>query len=94
MGQAESCPDGQADRDFFSGEPGDQRLDQAALRRLAPRGRLIIVAGRYEGVDERFIDAEVDEELEELFLMEEVRCKLYLSVCRLQCVVFSAVWLV
>jgi len=42
--------------------PGGQRLDQALARRLARHGRLILVCGRYEGVDERVravIDMEV-----------------------------------
>ena len=33
-----------------------------------PRNQaLVLVAGRYEGVDERLIEAEVDEELRDLF---------------------------
>jgi len=42
--------------------PGGQRLEQALARRLARHGRLILVCGRYEGVDERVravIDMEV-----------------------------------
>ncbi|MCW8875294.1 MAG: tRNA (guanosine(37)-N1)-methyltransferase TrmD [Gammaproteobacteria bacterium] len=42
--------------------PQGRRLDQAGVRELARRPRLILVAGRYEGVDERLIEAEVDEE--------------------------------
>ncbi|MBC7657161.1 MAG: tRNA (guanosine(37)-N1)-methyltransferase TrmD [Frankiaceae bacterium] len=38
-------------------------LTQAKARDLAKRERLILICGRYEGVDERFIDREVDEEL-------------------------------
>ena len=38
-------------------------FDQAAARRFAALPGLILLAGRYEGVDERFIEAEVDEEL-------------------------------
>ena len=38
-------------------------LTQAKARELAKRERLILICGRYEGVDERFIDREVDEEL-------------------------------
>ena len=38
-------------------------FDQAAARRLAARPHLVIVCGHYEGVDERVIDADVDEEL-------------------------------
>ncbi len=43
--------------------PQGRRLDQAAVRRLAAEPRLILVCGRYEGVDERLIRAEVDEEV-------------------------------
>jgi tRNA (guanine37-N1)-methyltransferase len=42
--------------------PRGERLDQALVRRLAEHGRLILVCGRYEGVDERVtraIDMEV-----------------------------------
>lgn len=42
--------------------PQGRRLDQAGVRELAARPRLILVAGRYEGIDERLIEAEVDEE--------------------------------
>lgn len=42
--------------------PQGQRLDQAAVCALAARPSLILVAGRYEGVDERVVEAEVDEE--------------------------------
>jgi tRNA (guanine37-N1)-methyltransferase len=42
--------------------PQGRRLDQAGVSALARRPGLIIVAGRYEGVDERFVELEVDEE--------------------------------
>ena len=42
--------------------PQGRRLDQAAVQQLAAQGSLILVAGRYEGVDERFIEAYVDQE--------------------------------
>jgi tRNA (guanine37-N1)-methyltransferase len=38
-------------------------FDQAAARRLADAGHLVVVCGHYEGVDERLIEAAVDEEL-------------------------------
>src|SRR5947208_5169990 len=38
-------------------------FDQAAARRLAQLPHLVIVCGHYEGVDERVIESEVDEEL-------------------------------
>ncbi|WP_206412276.1 tRNA (guanosine(37)-N1)-methyltransferase TrmD [Lysobacter enzymogenes] len=43
--------------------PQGARLDQAKVRELAGHERLILLCGRYEGVDERLIRAEVDEEL-------------------------------
>jgi len=42
--------------------PQGCRLDQAAVARLAERERLILVCGRYEGMDERVHEALVDEE--------------------------------
>lgn len=42
--------------------PQGQRLDQAGVARLSQRRNLVLVAGRYEGVDERFIELAVDEE--------------------------------
>lgn len=43
--------------------PQGRRLDQAKVRELAGRDRLVLLCGRYEGVDERLLAAEVDEEL-------------------------------
>jgi len=43
--------------------PQGARFDQRRARELATRDRLILVAGRYEGIDERLIELEVDEEL-------------------------------
>lgn len=42
--------------------PQGRLLDQAAVRTLAAREALILVCGRYEGVDERLIEIEIDEE--------------------------------
>jgi tRNA (guanine37-N1)-methyltransferase len=41
--------------------PQGKRLDQQAINRLANHN-LVLIAGRYEGVDERLIIADVDEE--------------------------------
>jgi tRNA (guanine37-N1)-methyltransferase len=43
--------------------PQGRTLDHAGAARLAALPGLVLVAGRYEGVDERLIEAEVDEEL-------------------------------
>lgn len=43
--------------------PQGERFDQRKARQLAGLGRIILVAGRYEGIDERLIGLEVDEEL-------------------------------
>ena len=43
--------------------PRGEPLTQAKVRRLAELPRLILIASRYEGVDQRFLDAHVDEEL-------------------------------
>lgn len=42
--------------------PQGRKLDQDGLQTLAARKDLILVCGRYEGVDERLIESEVDEE--------------------------------
>lgn len=42
--------------------PQGRRLDQGGVRHLGESTCLILIAGRYEGVDERFIEAYVDEE--------------------------------
>jgi len=43
--------------------PQGRVLDHSTLQELIARPRLLLVAGRYEGLDERIIDAEVDMEL-------------------------------
>ncbi len=43
--------------------PQGPRLTQAKVRELAATPRLVLLCGRYEGLDERFVDREVDEEL-------------------------------
>ena len=42
--------------------PQGRPLTQNGVRELASHEHLVLIAGRYEGVDERFIEAEVDEE--------------------------------
>ncbi len=62
--------------DAIAGPPGDParprviytspqgaRLDQRKVLELAALGRIVILCGRYEGVDERVIETRVDEEI-------------------------------
>ncbi len=42
--------------------PQGRQLDQAAVSQLQQRQSIILVAGRYEGIDERVIRQEIDEE--------------------------------
>jgi len=42
--------------------PQGRKLDQTGVRELAQHDRLIFIAGRYEGIDERLIESDIDEE--------------------------------
>lgn len=42
--------------------PQGRKLDQDGVRQLATYRKLVLVAGRYEGIDERVIDLDIDEE--------------------------------
>ena len=42
--------------------PQGKVLDQASVNRFAEKQNLILIAGRYEGIDERLIELEVDQE--------------------------------
>ncbi|MCG8379317.1 MAG: tRNA (guanosine(37)-N1)-methyltransferase TrmD [Proteobacteria bacterium] len=42
--------------------PQGRRLDQKGIHELAGRKGMILVAGRYEGIDQRLIETEIDEE--------------------------------
>ena len=42
--------------------PQGRKLDQQGVLELVQQAKLILVAGRYEGIDERLIDDEIDEE--------------------------------
>jgi tRNA (guanine37-N1)-methyltransferase len=42
--------------------PQGKRLDQQGVKRLSEEESLILVAGRYEGIDQRVIESEIDEE--------------------------------
>lgn len=41
--------------------PAGKKLTQAKARALATESELILISGRYEGIDQRFIDTQVDE---------------------------------
>jgi len=43
--------------------PQGARFDQAVARRFAALPGMVLLAGRYEGIDERLVEAQVDEEL-------------------------------
>jgi tRNA (guanine37-N1)-methyltransferase len=42
--------------------PQGKHFDQAAAQQLSQRKNLILLSGRYEGIDQRLIDQEIDEE--------------------------------
>lgn len=42
--------------------PQGRKLNQTGVKHLAQHNKLVLVAGRYEGIDERVIQSEVDEE--------------------------------
>ncbi|QTF07399.1 tRNA (guanosine(37)-N1)-methyltransferase TrmD [Brenneria izadpanahii] len=42
--------------------PQGRKLDQEGVRQLATNQKMILVCGRYEGIDERVIKTEIDEE--------------------------------
>ncbi|HJO10949.1 MAG: tRNA (guanosine(37)-N1)-methyltransferase TrmD [Gammaproteobacteria bacterium] len=42
--------------------PQGRKLDQQAILELAKRRNMILVCGRYQGIDTRVLDAEIDEE--------------------------------
>lgn len=58
--QSSKC--GQAGRVVYL-SPQGRPLDHVGVMRLAREPALILLCGRYEGVDQRLIDAEVDEEV-------------------------------
>lgn len=42
--------------------PQGRQLDQAGVEQLSRQNSLILVSGRYEGIDERLIESDIDEE--------------------------------
>jgi len=59
--EAKSAVGGQARVVYLS--PQGQRLTQALAASLSSEEALVLVAGRYEGIDERVVEAAVDEEI-------------------------------
>ncbi|MEI8594829.1 tRNA (guanosine(37)-N1)-methyltransferase TrmD [Photobacterium sp. Hal280] len=57
---AKASAEGQAKVIYLS--PQGRKLDQTGVEELAQNENLILICGRYEGVDERIIQQEVDEE--------------------------------
>ncbi len=60
INEARASCDGEAKVVYLS--PQGRKLDQAGVAELAETERLILIAGRYEGIDERVIESEVDAE--------------------------------
>ncbi len=61
IGAARAALGADAHRVYLS--PQGRRMAQHDVAALAERERLVLVCGRYEGVDERLVEAEIDEEL-------------------------------
>jgi tRNA (guanine37-N1)-methyltransferase len=61
VASAALTPDSRAHTIFLS--PHGKPLQQADVRRLAALPAMVLVCGRYEGVDERLIEDEVDESI-------------------------------
>lgn len=59
--QASAEDDGQEAKVIYL-SPQGKKLDQTGVESLANHQKLIFVCGRYEGIDERLIQTEVDEE--------------------------------
>lgn len=43
--------------------PGGKKLNQGTVNQLAQKHHIVLLCGRYEGIDQRFIDAYVDHEI-------------------------------
>jgi tRNA (guanine37-N1)-methyltransferase len=54
---------GEAGRPVIAMSPQGKRLDDARVRQLVTLPGLVLVAGRYEAIDQRLIDRHVDEEV-------------------------------
>lgn len=57
---ARAAADGEVKVIYLS--PQGRKLDQDGVAELSRRQRLVLVAGRYEGIDERLLETDIDEE--------------------------------
>ncbi|MES2207073.1 MAG: tRNA (guanosine(37)-N1)-methyltransferase TrmD [Pseudomonadota bacterium] len=57
------CAEAQTVPHFIYLSPQGQPLNQSKVIELATRSHIVLLAGRYEGVDERFLDMRVNEEI-------------------------------
>lgn len=60
--KATACKDDGVEAKVIYLSPQGRKLDQAGVQALAQNQKLILVCGRYEGIDERLIQTEIDEE--------------------------------
>ncbi|OOR98376.1 tRNA (guanosine(37)-N1)-methyltransferase TrmD [Haemophilus paracuniculus] len=60
--KATACKDDGVEAKVIYLSPQGRKLDQAGVQALAENQKLILVCGRYEGIDERLIQTEIDEE--------------------------------
>ncbi len=62
IAQSKSNPDNSPVTKVIYLSPQGRKLDQKGVEALAQNQNLILVCGRYEGIDERLIETEIDEE--------------------------------
>lgn len=60
--KAAACKEDGVEAKVIYLSPQGRKLDQAGVQTLATNQKLILVCGRYEGIDERLIQTEIDEE--------------------------------
>lgn len=60
--KATACKEDGVEAKVIYLSPQGRKLDQASVQTLAINQKLILVCGRYEGIDERLIQTEIDEE--------------------------------
>ncbi|MDG6353236.1 tRNA (guanosine(37)-N1)-methyltransferase TrmD [Glaesserella parasuis] len=60
--KATACKEDGVEAKVIYLSPQGRKLDQAGVQTLATNQKLILVCGRYEGIDERLIQTEIDEE--------------------------------